>query len=144
MMDIIKIPAAMVAGMAIAALALVVFYDGISLPYFGQVIDGRLQNAVEAAKAGLVAQADLDAANAKLAAMTLRAQQAEALAEQARATGEKITEKEGQGDDALKASVAADHRGDGARWSASDINWLCNERRRLGIIGACGGGQSGR
>lgn len=148
MTDIIKIPVAMVIGMVIASTVLISFYDGVSLPYFGQVINGQLQNAVDSAvattKAGMVAQADLDAANAKLAAMTLRAQQAEVLAEQARATGEKITQNEGQGDDALKASVAADHRTDGARWSASDIDWLCNERRRLGLTGACDGAKGSR
>ncbi|MBB4952781.1 hypothetical protein H4S14_000823 [Agrobacterium vitis] len=125
-------------------LALLVFEEGV--PFLG--INGRVANhasaQVEAAKAGLVAQADLDAANAKLAAMQLRAQQAEALADQARATGEKITQNEGQGNDALKASVEADHRADGARWAASDIEWMCNERRRLGLDGACGGNQSGR
>lgn len=144
MMDIVKIPAAMLAGMAISALVLVVFYDGISLPYFGQVINGRVQNVTEAATAGLVAQADLDAANATLAAVQLRAQQAEALAEQARATGETITQNEGQVDDALKESISADRRVDGARWSASDIDWLCNERRRLGLTGACDGGKGSR
>jgi hypothetical protein len=148
MTDMIKIPAAMVIGMIIAALALFLFYEGISLPYFGQVINGRVQSSVESAvattKASMVARTDLDAANAKLTAMTLRAQQAEALADQARAIGEKITQNEGQGDDAFKASVEADNRTDGARWSASDIKWLCVERQRLGLAGACSSDQGSR
>jgi hypothetical protein len=148
MTDMIKIPTAMVIGMIITALALCLFYEGVSLPYFGQVINGRVQSSVESAvattKASMAAQADLDAANAKLVAMTLRAQQAEALAEQARLTGENITQNEGQGNDALKASVEADNRADGAQWSTSDINWLCNERRRLGLDGTCSGDQGSR
>jgi hypothetical protein len=125
-------------------LALLVFEEGV--PFLG--VYGRVANhaaaEVESAKAGLVAQASLDAVNAKLAAMELRAKQAELLVEQARAVGETITQNEGRGDAALKDSIAADHRADGARWSASDIDWLCNERKRLGLSGACSGGQGGR
>ncbi|TWD54496.1 hypothetical protein FB480_103407 [Agrobacterium vitis] len=124
-------------------LALLVFEEGV--PFLG--INGRVANhaasQVEAAKAGLVAQADLDAANAKLTAMTLRLQQAEMLAEQARAIGENIIKKEGQVNDALKASVSADNRVDGARWSASDIEWLSRERQRLGLAGQGGGAKGG-
>lgn len=144
MMDFIKIPVAMLAGMAISTLGVVIIYDGISLPYFGQVINGRVQNAVEAAKSGLVEKSKLDAVEAALTAMTLRAKQAETLAEQARVTGEAIKQKEGQSDDALKESVEADRRVDGAHWSASDIDWLCNERKRLGLSGTCSSSQSGR
>jgi hypothetical protein len=125
-------------------IALLVFEEGV--PFLG--INGRVDNhaaaEVEGAKAGMVAQAQLDAADARLAAMTLRVEQAEALAEQARTVGDAITKNEGNGDDALKASVAADHRADGAHWSASDIDWLCTERQRLGLAGACNRDQNSR
>ncbi|MGN7292354.1 hypothetical protein [Rhizobium sp. SAFR-030] len=47
--DLIKIPAAILAGMIVSSVFLVVMYQGISLPLFGQIYNGRLQDAVDAA-----------------------------------------------------------------------------------------------
>ncbi|MBP1849704.1 hypothetical protein [Rhizobium halophytocola] len=62
--NIIKIPAALLIGMTIAALVLILLYEGISLPVIGQVINGRVANAVDAATSTMATQAELDAARA--------------------------------------------------------------------------------
>lgn len=63
--DIIKIPVAIVVGIVIATIVLLFYYEGVSLPFFGQVISGRVANAAEAAKEGYVRIAEKAAADAK-------------------------------------------------------------------------------
>ncbi len=67
--DIIKIPVALLVGMAISAIVLVFFYEGLHLPLIGQVINGRVANAAAAAREGYVALAEKTAAEAKAAEM---------------------------------------------------------------------------
>jgi hypothetical protein len=52
--DIIKIPVAILAGMIISAVFLIFFYEGLSLPLIGQVIDGRVASAVKTATSSMV------------------------------------------------------------------------------------------
>lgn len=63
--DIIKIPATIIVGMILATFALVLYYEGVSLPIVGQVINGRVANAEEAARQGYVLLAEKAAAEAK-------------------------------------------------------------------------------
>ncbi len=67
--DIIKIPAALLTGMAISAIVLVFFYEGLHLPLIGQVINGRVADAAAAAREGYVALAEKTTAEAKAAEM---------------------------------------------------------------------------
>lgn len=76
--DIIKIPLAILAGIVLATGLLLLFYEGVRLPLIGQVVDGRVQNAVKDATAAqtaiynariekMVSATELAAANATLA-----------------------------------------------------------------------------
>lgn len=67
--DIIKIPAALLIGMAISAIVLLFFYEGLHLPLIGQVINGRVANAAAGAREGYVALAEKTTAEAKAAEM---------------------------------------------------------------------------
>ena len=67
--DIIKIPVALLTGMAVSALVLVVAYEGVSLPLVGQVINGRVANAVDSATESTVSSFELQAAKSSLEEM---------------------------------------------------------------------------
>ena len=67
--DIIKIPAALLTGMAASALLLTVAYEGVSLLLVGQVINGRVANAVDAATESTVSKFELKAAKSSLEEM---------------------------------------------------------------------------
>ncbi|AYD00039.1 hypothetical protein [Neorhizobium sp. NCHU2750] len=124
--DIIKIPLAVIAGIIIAAVFLLFFYEGLSLPIIGQVIDGRVARAEKAATADMVKQADLDTANGLLlkaqreaafnASMARSAQQQ---ASQAQSDLQTAMEKH----DAAAAKDEAEHPDDGGRWSPADSDW---------------------
>ncbi len=47
--DIIKIPLAVIAGIVLASALFLFLYEGLRLPLVGQVINGRVQDATEAA-----------------------------------------------------------------------------------------------
>ncbi|WP_412063954.1 hypothetical protein [Rhizobium sp. SYY.PMSO] len=67
--DVIKIPAALLIGMAISAIVLLFFYEGLHLPLIGQLINGRVANAAAAAREGYVSLAEKTTAEAKAAEM---------------------------------------------------------------------------
>jgi hypothetical protein len=65
--NIIKIPVAFLAGIALASVVLIVTYEGVRLPLIGQVIDGRVQNAVKDATSQMVTRFERDVLAAQLA-----------------------------------------------------------------------------
>lgn len=62
--DIIKIPLAVLAGIIVAAVVLVFFYEGLRLPLIGRVINGRVASQVELATSTMATKAELAAATA--------------------------------------------------------------------------------
>lgn len=66
-------------GVLIGGLVMVVHYEGISLPIIGQIVNGRVANAVEAATERLVHEAERKAQQAETAER-LRQTQAAAIA----------------------------------------------------------------
>lgn len=59
--DIIKIPAAVIAGLALAMLV----YEGLRLPWIGQVIPGIVWYRIDAATSNLVTKVELDTVRAQ-------------------------------------------------------------------------------
>lgn len=124
--DIIKIPLAVLAGMILSAVVLLFVYEGLSLPWIGQVIDGRVAKAEKAAKAGMVDQAKLDAANTLLAKAR---QEAEFNANMARSAQQQASQAQSdlqaQMDkhDAAAAKDEAENPDEGGRWNDADSRW---------------------
>ncbi len=82
--DIIKIPAALLAGMALSAILLLFFYEGLHLPLLGQVINGRVANAAAAAREGYVQLAEKTTAEARAAELERQRNAASQALEEAR------------------------------------------------------------
>lgn len=64
--DIIKIPLAILVGILLASIVLLFAYEGIRLPLIGQVINGRVQNAVKDATSQMVTRFERDVLAAQL------------------------------------------------------------------------------
>lgn len=122
--DIIKIPVAIIAGMIIATVALVLFYEGISLPILGQVINGDVANRIDAAKASMVTHAELDAANALLAKARNEARQNSLAADAARKQADSAAAQLKTTQDKLDAAISEDTGADGCRVGDDDLQWL--------------------
>ena len=120
--DIIKIPAALLTGMAVSALVLIVAYEGISLPLVGQVVNGRVANAVDAAKEKMVAKAEYDALTAVLARERENAARMNALAgraeERARDAEMAAAEKERRIEEMVGEAQGL------PTWSEEELEWL--------------------
>lgn len=119
-------------GAVLVWLTLTFVYEGLKLPLVGQVIDGRVQHAVRAATANLVASADLTAANtraalaeAQLERITTMAEKTStwSAAEDARAAADQATLET---DNAVKPTSCAD--GDSPVWNDADDQWLRQRR----------------
>lgn len=111
-------------GAIFAGAATTFAYEGLRLPLIGQVIDGRLQAAVKAAQADLVARAEYDALAAVLARKERDEQTARAAAAELR---NRIAVAERNTKDAttrLDAALAADQDPDRSRVSAGDVRWM--------------------
>ncbi|MCM2293021.1 hypothetical protein NAC44_11880 [Allorhizobium sp. BGMRC 0089] len=128
--DLIKIPLALLAGMAISALVLVLFYEGISLPLIGHVIDGRVESQRKAAIADMVSTADLAAAKAQTEKLMADLARAESLRKMAERNVESLMQQDQKDAQALAADQAADDGADGARYTATDIERMSARRRR--------------
>ncbi len=118
--DIIKIPAAVLAGIAISVL----FYEGIPLPLIGQVIPGVVSYRVEAATSSMVTKFERDALQAQLdrerrdrataEAASAKAQERAAATEIARQAAEnRVAELQ---EEARKAGLD--------KWSEEELKWL--------------------
>jgi hypothetical protein len=122
--DVVKIPAAIFSGMAVAAVILILVYEGISLPFIGQVINGRVANAVDTATAGLVARSELTAARAQLERERELRQAADNAAVQARLRAYAADRAKAAAQSKLDEMIAADTGDDGATWTDEDLKWL--------------------
>lgn len=154
--DIIKIPVALILGMAISAGFLVLFYEGVSLPLVGHVIDGRVQSEVSAATAAADAkcEAKLDKTVSNFAYETLNAQlleerrqrsDATRLTDQYRKLAEAAQANEAEANQRLENAIADDNAkpsepGDdgGYHWTDDDLEWLRLHREGTSTPGRAG------
>jgi hypothetical protein len=122
--DPIKITVSIILGIAVGALVMLVTYEGIRLPLIGQVVNGKVANAVETATANMVTTFERDVLQAQLEqerryrataeAASARAQERAAATELARQNAEaRIDELEAQ---AKKEGMDA--------WSKDELDWL--------------------
>ncbi|MGG7518851.1 hypothetical protein ACQ3G6_13280 [Allorhizobium undicola] len=128
--DIIKIPAALMIGAAISAMIVIASYEGLRLPLIGQVIDGRVAEAVNAAKADLVSVSDLAAAQAEAEKLKADLERAETLRQMAERNVAALMQQDENDAKTLAAAQAADDGADGARYTARDIEWMRHRQRR--------------
>ncbi|MBS1164127.1 MAG: hypothetical protein H6R00_152 [Proteobacteria bacterium] len=111
-------------GALLTFLVVTFVYEGLRLPLIGQVVGGRVQTAVKAATAELVARSEVTALNAQLKEIERQRQAADAAASAARTRAD-LAQKET--DDArakLDAAIAADAGPDGCAFTDDDLEWL--------------------
>jgi hypothetical protein len=117
-----------------------VFYEGVSLPWFGHVVDGRVQsyaaNQVAIAKAQataicngklekLVSGADLAAANARVDLLQRELIAMQQLKEQADKDAADMDQKAQDAQHALDQKNTADKPGDDrSHWTAADLEYM--------------------
>ncbi|MGV2099067.1 hypothetical protein [Rhizobium sp. 21-4511-3d] len=121
--DVIKIPAAIIIGMILATVVMFFTYEGLRLPLFGQVINGRVQSEVAAATKDMVASFRLTAALAQLDKERKDRETADQLRADAdkRALAAATARDKAKAD--LEARIKADTSPDGAVWTEEDIQW---------------------
>lgn len=123
--DIIKIPAAVFAGMFIASMFLIVTYEGISLPLVGQVIDGRVATRVKAATSAMVTTFERDTLASQLAEERRRTAQAAQITEEYRKRADAAQRQNAETQDKLEKAIAEDTGTDSPMWGDRDVEWLC-------------------
>lgn len=121
-----KLKAAILAigGFLVGVLLMTFAYEGLRLPLVGQVIDGRVQTAVNEATEKLVSRAEYDGLVAVLARKEIEAQTANAAAAALRS---KITQAEKAKSDAetrLENELAADRDPNRTSPSSADEQWM--------------------
>lgn len=123
--DLIKIPVAVVAGILLAVL----FYEGLRLPWIGQVIPGIVWYRVDAATESMVTKFERDALAAQLAEeRRLRSVSDAASAKaQERADAARLAEQQAL-DDLEHLRIEAEADPDLSRPNARDKSWLDQRR----------------
>ncbi|TQX91332.1 hypothetical protein EQW76_00940 [Rhizobium sp. rho-13.1] len=122
--DIIKIPAAILAGMIIAAVLLIFFYEGLSLPLVGQVIDGRVASEVKTATGTMVTKFERDALQAQVDKEKADRLAAEQAATEAKKRAEATEAARLQADARIKQLQAAAKADNMQGWSPEELQWL--------------------
>lgn len=123
--DIIKIPAAVLAGIVLAVL----FYEGLRLPFIGQVVPGIVWYRVDAATESMVTKFERDALAAQLAEeRRLRSVSDAASAKaQERADAARMAEQQAL-DDLEHLRIEAEADPDLSRPNQRDKQWLDQRR----------------
>jgi hypothetical protein len=121
--DIVKIPAAIFAGMIIAAVFLLLFYEGLSLPLIGQVIDGRVAGAVKTATSSMVTKFERDALQAQVDKEKADRLAAEQAATEAKKRAEATEAAKAQADARIKELQAAAKADNMQGWSPEELQW---------------------
>ncbi|MBZ5757960.1 hypothetical protein LAV84_04995 [Rhizobium sp. VS19-DR104.2] len=121
--DIIKIPAAIFAGMIIAAGFLIFFYEGLSLPLIGQVIDGRVANEVKTATSNMVTTFERDALQAQIDKEKADRLAAEQAATEAKKRAEATEAAKLQADARIKQLQAAAKADNMQGWTPEELQW---------------------
>ena len=121
--DIIKIPAALLIGALFSAIVLIFFYEGLSLPIVGQLIDGRVASQVKSATSTMVTRFERDALQAKLDKETRDRKAAEDAATDAKKR-EAATQIAKQQADAKVVALEADAKAKNLPgWSKEELEW---------------------
>ncbi|QXZ79679.1 hypothetical protein [Rhizobium sp. L51/94] len=121
--DIIKIPAALIAGMIVSAVFLLFFYEGLRLPLIGQVIDGRVASQVRSATATMVTTFERDALQAQLDKERADRLAAEQAATEAKKRAEATATAKAQADAKIKDLEAAAKADNMQGWSPEELQW---------------------
>lgn len=122
--DPIKIALSILAGLVLGWLVMLVAYEGIRLPLLGQVVNGRVANAVEAATSRMVTTFERDALKAQLdkeRSLRATAEAASARAQERAAATELERQAAEARIDELQAQAAKEGL-DG--WSKDELDWL--------------------
>jgi hypothetical protein len=122
--DPIKIALSLTLGIVVGTATMLVTYEGIQLPLIGQVVNGRVANAVEDATAKMVTTFERDALKAQLDEERRYRATAEAASARAqeRATATEIQRQAAKARiDELQARANKEGM-DG--WSANELEWL--------------------
>ncbi|WFS01576.1 hypothetical protein [Rhizobium tumorigenes] len=121
--DIIKIPAAIFAGMIIAAIFLIFFYEGLSLPLIGQVIDGRVASEVKTATGSMVTKFERDALQAQVDKEKADRLAAEQAATEAKKRADATEAAKAQADARIKQLQAEAKADNLPGWSEEELKW---------------------
>ncbi|WP_202032374.1 hypothetical protein [Agrobacterium vitis] len=121
--DPIKITVSIVLGLAVGVLVMLVAYEGIRLPLIGQVINGRVANAVQTATENMVTTFERDALQAQLDAERRNREIAQAASAKAqeRAAATEIARQDAE---ARIRDLQGQARKDGLdSWSKEELEW---------------------
>ncbi|MGV2130884.1 hypothetical protein ACQZ4Q_01585 [Agrobacterium vitis] len=121
--DPIKITVSIVLGLAVGVLVMVVAYEGVRLPLVGQVINGRVANAVQTATENMVTTFERDALQAQLDAERRNREIAQAASAKAqeRAAATEIARQDAE---ARIRDLQEQARKDGLdSWSKEELEW---------------------
>ncbi|MGV1801582.1 hypothetical protein ACQZ6A_06875 [Agrobacterium vitis] len=121
--DPIKITVSIVLGLAVGFLVMLVAYEGVRLPLIGQVINGRVANAVQTATENMVTTFERDALQAQLDAERRNREIAQAASAKAqeRAAATEIARQDAE---ARIRDLQVQARKDGLdSWSKEELEW---------------------
>ena len=120
----LKLALSLVPGLLLGVAVMLVTYEGISLPLWGQVVNGRVANAVEAATSQMVTTFERDALKSQLdkeRSLRATAEAASARAQERAAATELERQAAEARIDELQAQAAKEGL-DG--WSKDELDWL--------------------
>ncbi|BCH54669.1 hypothetical protein GOZ89_09540 [Agrobacterium vitis] len=121
--DPIKITVTIILGLAVGVLVMLVVYEGVRLPLIGQVISGRVANAVQTATENMVTTFERDALQAQLDAERRNREIAQAASAKAqeRAAATEIARQDAE---ARIRDLQEQAKKDGlASWSEEELEW---------------------
>ncbi|MVB04146.1 hypothetical protein GN325_20495 [Agrobacterium vitis] len=121
--DPIKITVSIVLGLAVGFLVMLVAYEGVRLPLIGQVINGRVANAVQTATENMVTTFERDALQAQLDAERRNREIAQAASAKAqeRATATEIARQDAEA--RIRDLQAQAHKDGLDSWSKEELEW---------------------
>ena len=120
----LKLALSLVPGLLLGVAVMLVTYEGISLPLWGQVINGRVANVVEAATSQMVTTFERDALKAQLdkeRSLRATAEAASARAQERAAATELERQAAEARIDELQAQAAKEGMDE---WSKDELDWL--------------------
>ncbi|MUZ53013.1 hypothetical protein GOZ97_07345 [Agrobacterium vitis] len=121
--DPIKITLSIVLGLAVGFLVMLVAYEGVRLPLIGQVINGRVANAVQTATENMVTTFERDALQAQLDAERRNREIAQAASAKAqeRAAATEIARQDAEA--RIRDFQEQAHKDGLDSWSKEELEW---------------------
>ena len=118
--DIIKIPAAILAGIVISVL----FYEGIRLPWVGQIVPGIVWFRMDAASSNMVTKFERDVLAAQLDKERRDRESAQIVAREALKRADATQRAKDEADAKVEALEAAARQEGMDGWSEEELEWL--------------------